>query len=68
MTLRFSLGHSGVAALKTAALQYGAGEAELVAIDALDEGTALQVDVERLAPLAKLAGLDWAKLFPEASA
>jgi len=61
----FSLGYSGVAVLKIAARMQGASEAELAAIDRLDEGTALRVDVERLEPLAKLAGLQWAKLFPE---
>ena len=65
MTTYFSLGYSGVAALKLAATEHGASEAELAAIDHLDEGTALAVDVERLEPLAKLAGLDWLNLYPE---
>lgn len=53
-------------ALKYAAMQEGAGESELSSIDRLHEGTALKTDVERLEPLAKFAGLDWRKLYPEA--
>jgi hypothetical protein len=63
--IHFSLNRAGIHALKRATVSRGASEAELAAIERLHEGTALQVDVERLAPLAELAGLAWAELFPE---
>lgn len=51
-------------ALRAAAVRHGAGDAELVAIDRLAVGRATSVDVERLEPLARLAGLPWGDLFP----
>ena len=52
-------------ALRGIARSHGAGEAELAAIDRLEAWTAERVDLDRLAPLARLAGLPWEALFPE---
>lgn len=67
MVTNFSLGRSAVQALRLAACTHGASEAELAAIERLVVYRGERVDLERLAPLAKLAGLPWAKMFPELS-
>lgn len=62
---RYSLGWSGVRALRRAAEQHGAGEAELASIDRLERFDGEVVDVERLRPLAELIGLAWTDFYPE---
>lgn len=61
--MTYSLGYSGLRALRLAADRHGASEGELAAIDRLDAGKAEEVDVERLAPLARLAELPWAEMW-----
>jgi len=51
------IGHSVEQALRRAMNKHGAGEAELAAIDRLARFEGWQVDIDRLKPLAKLAGL-----------
>ena len=57
--MKYQLGFPSVGMLADEARRSGAGEAELAAIDRLRYGRAEAVDVERLTPLALLAGLDW---------
>lgn len=61
----FHVGYSVENALRKAALTYGAGNAELAALDRLVEARGELVDVARLEPLAAKAGLLWRELFPE---
>lgn len=65
MTTVFSLSYEAARALRDAATRCGAGDAELAAILRLEDFRAELVDIQRLAPLAKLAGLPWGELFPE---
>ncbi len=64
----YSLGYSGVRALRAAARRYGASESEMTCIERLDRGTADDTDVRRLAPLAELADLPWSELYPREAA
>lgn len=57
MTEEFYIGYSVERTLRAAANKHGAGETELAAIDRLARFEGLQVDVDRLKPLAELAGL-----------
>lgn len=57
MTELFSIGYSVEQALRRAATKHGAGEAELAAIERLVRFEGWRVDIERLLPLAELAGL-----------
>lgn len=61
----FSLSWQHCIALAETARQHGASEAELAAIVRLQDFQADLVDVERLEPLAAIAGLPWRELFPE---
>lgn len=61
--MTYRLADNGIQALRSAAQQNGAGEAELASIERLERGDAEASDVERLAPLAKLADLPWDQLF-----
>lgn len=54
----FLMNRANARKLRDAAKEHGAGEAELAAIERLEQGCAEAVDVERLAPLIKLAGLE----------
>jgi hypothetical protein len=65
VTTYFSLNRAGIHALKRAVVNHGAGGAEIAALVRLESDVATQTDVERLAPLAKLADLSWSELFPE---
>ena len=65
MRTTFHVGHSVENALRKAALTYGAGRAELASIDRLVEFRGELVDIARLEPLAKMAGLLWREMFPE---
>lgn len=60
----YELGYSAVRALERAAKAHGASDAELAAIARFERGEARRVDIERLAPLAELAGLPWSELWP----
>jgi len=51
--------------LRRAGRKHGAGAAELAAISRMAKGKASCADVELLAPLAEVAGLPWAELYPE---
>lgn len=64
-TTLYEADYSTIRALRKVARDHGAGRAELAALDRLENFKAQGVDLDRLAPLAKLAGLDWAELFPE---
>jgi hypothetical protein len=57
MTTQYTVGYADEQRLRAAARQYGAGKAELAAIERLANFTAGLVDVDRLRPLAKLAGV-----------
>jgi hypothetical protein len=63
--VRYELGWSGIASLRRAAASRGASSAEIAAIDRLERFEAEAVDVERLEPLANLAGLPWRELFAD---
>jgi len=65
MKVVFDAGYSVIRDLRRAAAEAGAGEAEVAAIDRLERFTAELVDLARLAPLARLVGLDWEALYPE---
>jgi hypothetical protein len=54
----YSLGYVSIRALRKAVQRHGASSAELAAIDRFEEFRAEQVDVERLRPLAELAGVE----------
>lgn len=54
----FLMNRANTRKLRDAAKEHGVGEAELIAIERLEQGCAVAVDVERLAPLIKLAGLE----------
>jgi hypothetical protein len=61
---RFSAGHAVIRKLRIFSGESG-GEAELTAIDRLESAEATATDVERLAPIARDAGLPWEKMYPE---
>jgi hypothetical protein len=55
---QYTLGYSAIRALRKAAHQHGASRAELAAIERFEDFRAESVDVERIRPLAKLAGIE----------
>jgi len=62
-TTLYELGYVGTRDLRRAAHKHGASEAELAAIERLSDFRAEDADLDRLAPLAKLAGLDFSALY-----
>jgi hypothetical protein len=56
---RYQPGPGVVAALRVIARSRGAAELELEALERLAAAAATDDDVQRLLPLAELAGLDW---------
>lgn len=62
-TILYELGYVGTRDLRRAAHKHGASEAELAAIERLSEFRAEEMDLDRLTPLATLAGLDFNALY-----
>lgn len=62
--MRYYITSPEILALRSAAEQHGASEAELASLDRLPRGDAEDSDIKRLLPLAKLAGLTWGEYGP----
>lgn len=58
LAVQFFAGYQTVRKLRRAAREHGAGAAELAAIERLDTFRAEQADIDRLRPLAELAGVE----------
>lgn len=63
MELALRMGESASARLRAGAKALGAGDAELAAIERLEQGRGRTVDVDRLAPLAIAVGLPWEQMW-----
>jgi hypothetical protein len=57
------LGHTCIRALRLACRVHGAGADELAAIDRFENFRASHTDIDHLAPLARLAGINLRALF-----
>jgi len=56
--MQYMIGYAVERLLRAAAREHGASEAELAAIDRLARFEGERVDLDRLHPLAELAGVD----------